>query len=103
MSSLIAQLKTAAPANANPRPDLPPLTPYNAVSLWVKVDKNGKPSMSTITPLFHAIGKTGAGLNGAVDRIRSSFHKNGDVGREGTPVAGMQLFAFALEPVDGAE
>jgi hypothetical protein len=63
------------------RPDLPPLTPYNAVSLWVAVNtETGEVNPADMKTFSHPIGKTGAGLNAAFDRILKSIHDKGDKG-----------------------
>ena len=63
------------------RPDLPPLTPYDAVSLWVAVDpETGEVDSTNMKTFSYPIGKTGAALNNAFDRILKSIHGRGDKG-----------------------
>lgn len=62
--------KTQAPQ----RDGLPPLTPYNVYSQWVIVDaETGEADLNTVRTMAHPIGKVGAGLNAAFDRILKSF------------------------------
>lgn len=84
MFESIATPATTQTQNSS-RPDLPPLTPYNAVSLWVAVSTDGKSGEVTVNPadmktFAHPIGKTGAGLNAAFDRILKSIHEREDRG-----------------------
>lgn len=84
------------------RPDLPPLTPYNAVSIWVKTsvdEESGEVTVdaSDLRTFSHPIGKTGAGLNAAFDRILKSIHDRGDKGFGS--LEGYKFEALAVVPV----
>ena len=79
------------------RTDLPPLTAYDAVSLWVKTDeKSGEVDMSTLKSMSHPINKTGAGLNAAFDRILASFAKRG--GKGYNDLDGYNFVALTITP-----
>jgi len=83
--SILDQIATktdTTPTNATSRPDLPPLIAYDGQSLWAKIETNndGEMTATILQTLPHPIGKTGAGLNAALDRIFASFAKRENKG-----------------------
>ena len=76
------------------RPDLPPLVAYNGVSMWVKTSEDKQPVFNT---LRHPIGKTGAGLNAAIDRILRSFEAR--QGKGFGDLEGYDFVMLGVEPI----
>jgi len=101
MSTILESIApTVKPAvQQSSRPDLPPLTPQDIVSIWVKSDVNEETGEIT-SVLFRTtktpVGKIGAGLNAAIDRVRASYAKRENKGYN--DLEGYDLLLIGVEP-----